>query len=70
MCERRDYLSKQWCQRVSSPIAHSLVTAYASIRIDRGRLVVDASLADVLVGYGSDFGAILIAVRLHSIAAT
>jgi hypothetical protein len=46
------------------------MTTDASIRIDIGGLIVYTSLTDVLVGYGPDFGAILVAVRLHSIAAT
>jgi hypothetical protein len=45
------------------------MTADASVRIDMSRLVVDTSLTDVLIGDGPDFGTILIAVRLHSVAA-
>jgi hypothetical protein len=46
------------------------MTTNAGFCVDVGGLVVDTSLADVLVGYGPDFGAILVAVRLHSIATT
>jgi hypothetical protein len=66
----KDDLSKQWRQQIGSSVSNCLMTTNALVGINVGGAVVDPSLADVAVGYGPYFGAVLVAVRCSLARAT